>query len=356
VSPGWMEGPEKGQSQHDYAVIQLDKRLGDQHGWLQVGLPQEEQGLVSPAVVTCSEGQAPQVQPAAPTRSPTQPQGSNVQYSRMMTPGRRLQQIQQQQQPTQEPNKKQAPAGQAGPFPLPPQPQDTTPDASPITGPHQLLTNIGYPDNQRNGSMWVGYCQQFAWRYRGALLWHGCSTRGGNSGSPLFIPMQRGKASNGGSGSREEGVVAVALGLHVAALKQSVDVPAARLAAADMSSVVHASTCSSQLYNPCHQLPLTSVKATNNMSSSAGRGSGPWWYQQLMPTVQEQLLQPSAQQQLQKLRDSGACGGSGSGPAFKPASEPLLEAGMVHEPVAAAFTPELQSWVQGVVNTHKCGG
>jgi hypothetical protein len=281
-------------------------------------------------------------------------------------PGRRLHQSQQQQQQQQQQEEEEQgtnkeagnfAAAQVSSTPPPPQPQDTTGDASPITDPHQLLTNIGYPDNQRNGSMWVGYCQQFAWRHKGALLWHGCSTRGGNSGSPLFIQLPKANASRGSNISRSsnreegEGLVAVALGLHVAALKQSVSVPAARLAAADMSAVVQASACSGQLHSPCHQLLLT---GNSSMNSGAGWDTSPWWYQQLMPAVQEQLLQPAAQQQLQRLRDSGACGGDGA--AAKPASEPLLEAGVVHEPVAVAFTPELQSWVQGVLDTHSCGG
>jgi hypothetical protein len=68
------------------------------------------------------------------------------------------------------------------------------------------LSVVGYPDDRANGSMWTEpSCQPVRWGFDG-MLWHGCATRGGNSGSPLFV-VARGAAAHGG---------AVAVAVHVA--------------------------------------------------------------------------------------------------------------------------------------------
>lgn len=51
----------------------------------------------------------------------------------------------------------------------------------------QWLHVAGYPDNQLNGSMWYSHCHAVDWKYRSSYLWHNCSTREGNSGSPLWL-------------------------------------------------------------------------------------------------------------------------------------------------------------------------
>uniref|UniRef100_A0A383W1B5 Peptidase S1 domain-containing protein n=1 Tax=Tetradesmus obliquus TaxID=3088 RepID=A0A383W1B5_TETOB len=46
---------------------------------------------------------------------------------------------------------------------------------------------VGYPDNKSNGSMWQQCCSKLDWQLQGNLLWHDCSVRGGNSGSPVWV-------------------------------------------------------------------------------------------------------------------------------------------------------------------------
>jgi hypothetical protein len=68
-----------------------------------------------------------------------------------------------------------------------------------------LLNTAGYPDDGPNGTLWVDHCHAVLdWRLgEGAYLVHGCATRGGSSGSPLWAYDSR-------DGSR------AAVALHVA--------------------------------------------------------------------------------------------------------------------------------------------
>ncbi|PNH01608.1 AP-2 complex subunit mu [Tetrabaena socialis] len=101
----------------------------------------------------------------------------------------------------------------------------------------------GYPDNQQNGTMWSERCRLYrlngstvgsrssggagAGDGGGSLSWHDCHTRGGNSGSPLWMePASTADApaedsSPDASGLRgrrqEQQPVACALAMHVAA-------------------------------------------------------------------------------------------------------------------------------------------
>lgn len=53
-----------------------------------------------------------------------------------------------------------------------------------------LLHSAGYPDNQRNGTMWYTNCSALQWGYvlyGQPMLFHGCETRGGYSGAPLWV-------------------------------------------------------------------------------------------------------------------------------------------------------------------------
>ncbi|PNH07558.1 Glutamyl endopeptidase, partial [Tetrabaena socialis] len=98
----------------------------------------------------------------------------------------------------------------------------------------------GYPDNQQNGTMWDERCRLYGSSVggrgsRGAdgggegggLSWHDCHTRGGNSGSPLWMepgwtaeaPAENSSAdaSSPREQRQEQQPVACALAMHVAA-------------------------------------------------------------------------------------------------------------------------------------------
>jgi len=86
-----------------------------------------------------------------------------------------------------------------------------------------LLTVAGYSDNRLNGSMWTEECAAVRWGFGGgALLWHACDTRGGNSGSFLFVASsstrQRLADSSSSSARSAHGASskAAVLAMHVA--------------------------------------------------------------------------------------------------------------------------------------------
>ncbi|WIA36558.1 hypothetical protein OEZ86_007850 [Tetradesmus obliquus] len=59
---------------------------------------------------------------------------------------------------------------------------------------------VGYPDNKSNGSMWQQCCSKLDWQLQSNLLWHDCSVRGGNSGSPVGPSKQQQQAQVVGLG------------------------------------------------------------------------------------------------------------------------------------------------------------
>lgn len=90
-----------------------------------------------------------------------------------------------------------------------------------LLGSDDALRVAGYPDDRLNGSMWTQECRPVRWGFMRELLWHGCATRGGNSGSPLFVST--GGGASGGGGERRlggsHGEAAVVVAMHVASQK-----------------------------------------------------------------------------------------------------------------------------------------
>ena len=146
LSPGWKEGPEKGQSQHDYAVLITKQALGRKLGWLNPGVP-KPQGF-SASAASCSSNGATTTAAGGGggggVRGDPSADGSWADAADMLQ-------------------------GAAQQYPL--------------------LQVAGYPDNRLNGSMWHGSCGMFDWQLQGKYMWHGCSSRGGNSGSPLWVAV-----------------------------------------------------------------------------------------------------------------------------------------------------------------------
>lgn len=158
LSPGWRREP-KGAPEHDIALIQLGSRVGDRLGHFR--LPTRcnaGDGEAGGASTGRSDG------PAASVRS----------------------------------------LGAA-------------------LGEGPILSVVGYPDNKRNGTMWEqAGCSPVRWGFEGGLLWHACSTRGGNSGSPLFVSaaaLPSAGAGTCGNGSKDGASCFVAVAMHIASLR-----------------------------------------------------------------------------------------------------------------------------------------
>jgi hypothetical protein len=161
LSPGWRQQP-AGRPQHDVALITLQEPVGKKLGWF--GLPN-----ATWAAAQLLRQSAPA---SAVATSPAHRLGNS---SSVLKP---------------------EDLGEA------------------LGGDAATLTVVGYPDNKINGSMWAQSCRPVRWGFDNGLLWHACATRGGNSGSPIFIREAARGPSGGGSGT-----AAVVVAMHVASLR-----------------------------------------------------------------------------------------------------------------------------------------
>ncbi|GFR45520.1 hypothetical protein Agub_g6913, partial [Astrephomene gubernaculifera] len=84
----------------------------------------------------------------------------------------------------------------------------------------------GYPDNKENGTLWMERCALYGTtgnkngnsggKGDGGLSYHNCHTRGGNSGSPLWVMQQQRQEGHRKNGASSTQLQACAVGMHVA--------------------------------------------------------------------------------------------------------------------------------------------